>query len=109
MNNQYILDGHTAVVCDDLMKWAKWFETADRYVAKTTIGKTEVSTVFIGLDHSFGNGPPLLFKTMISGGDFDCEEWRYTTWEEAEKGHQKAVAKVEEKENDSKRNTIHET
>ena len=36
----------------------------------------------------------MLFETMIFGGDFNEEMWRYSTWEGAEKGHQKAVEKV---------------
>lgn len=33
MSDKYILDGHNAVPCDDLMRWAKWYETANRRVA----------------------------------------------------------------------------
>ncbi len=93
-SNKYILEGHTAIVCEDLMKWATWFESADRHVAKTDIGDIIVSTVFLGLDHSFGEGEPLLFETMIFGGNSDEEMQRYSTWEEAEKGHQNAIEKV---------------
>ncbi len=53
-----------------------------------------ISTVFLAFNHNFDEGPPLLFKTMIFGGKYDQEQWRYTTWEEAEKGHQLAVNKV---------------
>jgi len=28
---------------------------------------------------------------MIFGGESDLETWRYSTWEEAEEGHKKAV------------------
>ena len=93
----YILNGHKAVECDDLMKWGKWFQTADRFVAKTIVGDIEISTAFLGIDHSSVDGLPILFETMIFGGDFDQDEWRYSTWEEAEKGHQQAVAQVREK------------
>ena len=94
MSDKYILDGHEAVVCDDLMAWGKWIEDADRHVDKTMIGDIRVSTIFLGLDHSFGEGSLQLFETMIFGGEFDEEMWRYSTWDEAEKGHQAAVAKV---------------
>lgn len=97
MNDKYILDGHKVVECDDLMEWAQWFETADRHVDKTMVGDIKVSTVFLGLDHRFGEGEPELFETMIfdDGGEFDEEMWRYATWEEAVAGHKKAVEKVE--------------
>ncbi len=94
MTDKYILDGHEVVACIDLLEWAGWFEKADRHVTKTMIGDIRVSTVFLGLDHNYGDGAPVLFETMIFGGKFDQEMWRYSTWEEAEKGHEKAVEKV---------------
>lgn len=53
-----------------------------------------VSTVFLGLDHQYGDGPPLLFETMVFGGPLDHEMNRYSTWNEAEKGHQEMVERV---------------
>ena len=71
-NTKYILDGKTPVLCDDVLKWATFFEKAsNRIVCKTEIGNAIVSTVFLGLDHSWGGGPPLLFETMVFGGSFD--------------------------------------
>ena len=46
-----------------------------------------VSTVFLGLDHAFDGGTPLLFETMIFGGEHDEYQERYATWDEAEAGH----------------------
>ena len=94
MGDKYILDGHATVECNDLMAWARWFETADRQVAKTAIGDVKVSTVFLGLDHSFGGGKPLLFETMIFGGAHDEYQTRCSTWDEADAQHQAAVALV---------------
>jgi hypothetical protein len=91
---EYILKGHTPKKVDDLLEWAQWFEKADRTVDKTQIGEVEVSTVFLGLDHSFGGAIPLLFETMIFGGDEDGYQERYSTWDEAVKGHQFACEKV---------------
>lgn len=93
MSDKYILDGKTPVPAD-LMTWARWFETAgtSRIVAKTEVGDMNVSTVFLGLNHAFGGGPPLLFETMIFGGppDQDYQE-RCSTWEQAEAMHQRGV------------------
>jgi hypothetical protein len=61
-----------------------------------------VSTVFLGLDHSFGTGPPLLFETMVFGGPMDQEQGRCTTWEEAESLHATMVARVKEMSNGKK-------
>jgi hypothetical protein len=95
--DKYILDGHEPVPCYDLMEWGRWFEKvgADRIVAKTMVGEVRVSTVFLGLDHNWDDGPPLLFETMVFGGKYDNDMWRYSTWAQAEEGHAKAVALVE--------------
>jgi hypothetical protein len=91
---RYILVGHEPVEEPDLLTWGQWFEEADRHVALTEQGDVRVSTVFLGLDHRVGPGPPLLFETMAFVGDEDegCE--RYATWDEAEEGHKRWVAKV---------------
>lgn len=94
MSDKYVLRGKTPVKCDDLLEWAQEFEKGDkRHVAETWVKEKEirVSTVFLGLDHSFGDGPPLLFETMIFGGPRDGYQDRYPTWGEAEKGHAIAV------------------
>ena len=60
----------------DLMKWARWYETADRHVGDDLIKGARVSTVFLGIDHSFHNGPPILWETMVFGGPLDQEQDR---------------------------------
>jgi len=96
------LDGKLAVPCDDHMEWALWFESADRRVAWTRVGPLEVSTVFIGLDHNFPghDDQPHVFETMIfDQGDTHKSIGyleRYSTWEEAEHGHDRAVAYAED-------------
>lgn len=91
MSDKYILDGKTPKPAT-LMEWAEWMETADRHVAVAEIGGVTVSTVFLGLDHQFGDGPPLLFETMIFDGIEDRYQGRCSTWEEAEAQHEQACA-----------------
>lgn len=93
--NYFILEGHKPVKTN-LVKWAKWFENAERHVAPTwNAVDVTVSTVFLGIDHQFVEGqPPLLFETMVFGGPLDGAQQRYTTWDEAREGHKKMVAKV---------------
>jgi hypothetical protein len=99
---KYILVGHEPVLIDDLLEWARWFEsdTQARRVSFTQISpQVHVSTIFLGLDHNFGMyGPPLLFETMVFGGALHeaCE--RYATWQEAEVGHAFMVQQAEEME-----------
>lgn len=93
MSDKYILDGHTPVPCNDVLAWGCWFENPEhRRVAATVLsGGVRVSTVFLGLDHNWGEGPPALFETMIFEGPHDSEQWRYSTWDEAVAGHEAAV------------------
>ena len=98
MNGNYILVGKEPKQIDDILEWARQFETSNRIVEQTQIGDMKVSTVFLGLDHSFGGGEPLLFETMIFGGAEDGYQDRYSTWDEAVKGHQFACEKVNVKE-----------
>lgn len=106
--DKYILKGKKAVPCNDLLEWGNWlvdnighlktfkWKGFCRIVKQTKLNQDIlVSTVFLGLDHNFtGQGPPLLFETMVFGGALvqHCE--RYSTWEEAEKGHEDIVEKI---------------
>jgi len=90
----YILDGHTPVHAPSLEAWADWLATADRCVCQTAITPDiTVSTVFLGLDHGYGMGPPLLFETMACGSE-DGYQVRCSTWDEAEAWHAAVVGRV---------------
>jgi hypothetical protein len=88
---QYLLE-EGQLVPVSLLTWARWFETADRVVERTTIqsiGKETitVSTVFIGLNE-------LLWETMIFGGPLDQETSRSSTEADAKQAHLTALARV---------------
>lgn len=92
---QYVLDEHGQPREEpDVLTWARWFQRADRQVACTPLSETAyVSTVFLGLDHQFGDGPPVLWETMAFGmlaGD----ERQYTSREDAIVGHEQVVAEL---------------
>ncbi len=93
---KYILDGKTPQHCTDLFKWGEWYETADRSVKITQIDDALISTVFLGLDRNLDGATPLLFETTVFGGEHDEEMCRYSTWDEAEAGHEKMVKFIEE-------------
>ena len=78
----------------DTLKWCQWYETADRTVKKDTIGDVLISTVFLAIDHQFGKGPPILYETMIFGGEHNDHQERYTNEVAALAGHDQAVAMV---------------
>lgn len=89
----YILDkDRQPVHVEDVLEWAQWFETAKRSVSLDKIGDVRISTVFLGLNHRFGPGPPLVFETMIFGGKHDGYTVRCSSWEEAEWQHAEAVS-----------------
>jgi hypothetical protein len=96
---KYILaeDGKTPVECDNEVLWAKWFQGTERHVARwhSADGKVTVSTVFLGLDHNFEGGEPVLWETLISGGEHDEFMDRYTSYEDALNGHEQAIMMVE--------------
>lgn len=94
----YILNGKIPVPVKNIGQWV--MESMDRSswgVDKTEIGDVLVSTVFLGIDHSMSFREPcapILFETMVFGGVYDQYQWRYETWEEAEKGHKNACDMV---------------
>lgn len=102
----YILDEHNAVIETDLPTWAGWFERAENRMlaqwrtsnpsASDPGGHILVSTVFLGLDHNWGDGPPILWETMVfaPGWDFDAEQWRYASEGDARAGHAAAIQLV---------------
>ena len=90
----YILVDKKPVVEKDIIKWSRWYEKGDRKVANTVIDGVRVSTVFLGLDHSFESGEPILFETLVFDGDKDGDMDRCSTWEQAEKMHEKMCTKV---------------
>lgn len=119
-HGRYILDGKIPVPCDDLLEWARWIEEdGNRIVRQEDVGPYWVSTVFLGLDHSWNdNEPPRLFETMIFrdaneqdrndsrelgfSGNLrhisvdDAPMFRAPTWEMALENHAEAVAWVKE-------------
>lgn len=72
--------------------WEILFRTYDRVVARTEVGDQQVSTVWLGIDYSFGMGPPLIYETMIFP---ECEYCvRTPTRQGALAAHDQAVASL---------------
>jgi len=75
-----------------------WGEIENRIIARTQDGRFLISTVWLGLNHQYGDGPPLIFETMIfdeqnNGADIGCQ--RYSTKEQAIAGHEDAKRWIE--------------
>jgi hypothetical protein len=97
----------------DMMTWAKWFENGNkspgRITGRSVVKNVRISTVFLGLDHSFGGEVPVLWETMMFNIRDDSKKLkdkkgltgnlqalgnyqvRYSSLEDARKGHEYAV------------------
>ena len=90
---------HEVIPCEreEFFSWAAEHlekESGDRVVGEFEERGVSVSTVFLGINHNFRGNKPLWFETMVFGGALDREQRRYSTWEEAERGHAEMVARV---------------
>lgn len=64
--DRYVLQGKKPVPEPDLMTWAAWMgDCRNTRVRRSQCGSWIVSTIFLGLDHSFGGDTPILFETMV--------------------------------------------
>jgi len=90
MISRFILKNKEAIPCEDLLEWGQAMEDMNRVVKQEDIGDVRISTVFLGLDQGFGIGEPLLFETMIFGGQHHNYQDRCSTWEQAKEMHLKA-------------------
>lgn len=87
-----------------LLEWGAKFEDMDyKIIKQDQIDRYFISTVWLGLNHAlFRKHPPMIFETMIfvkqEEGEPEPEDpWhlyqqRYSTEEEARKGHDDAVS-----------------
>lgn len=85
----------------DYVRLLEWNEGAYKRIEETTIGSYWVSTVWLGLNHAFDEGPPMIFETMVFPQEdgvisdwADLEVARYTTESEARVGHAEMVERV---------------
>ena len=95
----YILNEfNVAVPCENTLEWAEWMglHHFDWHLVDTIAG-LRLSTVFMGLDHSFDDGDPVLWETMLFNDDEDGEDigqWRFTSAPDAEEFHDKKVQEL---------------
>jgi len=104
----WMLDGHTPVPIrrgdwTALQQWEEWFErslsTGERQVCPTLClpNGLVVSTAFLGENRSYfyPHLAPRLFQTRVFEGPWDdALEDHSSTWEEAETGHWRVVARL---------------
>jgi hypothetical protein len=94
MSEFYYLNDDKSYRLATLIKWGEQFGSMDRHLGNDIVNGKWVSTVWLGLNHNLGEGAPHLFETMvfekaIGSIEIFCE--RYSTWQEADEGHQRAI------------------
>jgi hypothetical protein len=97
MSRWYILNNNNKPIPASVIEAADWLEEGSdrRTVKRDEIGDILVSTVFLGLDHSWTpGGKPVLWETMIFGGEHDQYQERYTSHKDALEGHEKALTLI---------------
>lgn len=72
----------------DIEAWSRWFERADRGVARTVVTpEIAVLTTFSGVNEATETETPLLFESRVFGGALDGETVQHGRRAEAIAGH----------------------
>ena len=92
----YILDKENKPVRSTIVDCGKWLEENPerKAVKQDRIGDIFISTVFLGIDHAWDSDIPVLWETMIFGGEHDQYQDRYTSVEDALEGHKTALTLI---------------
>jgi len=103
MSRWYILDDNGEPVEADVLVAGRWMEdnhnNSKRVVAFTEVEKdVSLSTIFLGLNHSWTPGKVLLYESLWFGGPLDGDQRRYATRAEAEAGHKEMLEEYGNKE-----------
>jgi hypothetical protein len=99
MSKWYILDDDDNPVKSTVNEFVDWEEAYPerKAVKQEYIDDAYISTVFLGLDHAWNSDVPVLWETMIFGGEHDQYQERYTSYEDALEGHKIALNLVNQK------------
>jgi hypothetical protein len=92
---RYLLKDKEVIACNE-KEYDEWRKSLEYvwHIGDDTINNYRVSTIFMGRGHNFWGGPPLVFETMVFGHNKEIlEQERYSTYEEAEKGHKEMIEK----------------
>lgn len=88
----FILDENDNVVeVDDPNEWARWHRSNHISVGNSCIGDSLITTNFVGRAEWTKSGPPLLFHTIITGGDHHGYKKSCATMAEAIEQHRKTI------------------
>lgn len=96
MSDWYILDNDRNPVKTSIDKYIEWEKGNPdaRKLRRDEVGESRISTVFLGLDHSWGDEPPVLWETLVMGGDNSDYMERYTSEADAIAGHNSILKNI---------------
>ena len=89
----YILDENNKPIRSTIVDCGEWLNKNPerKAVKQENVDDVRISTVFLGLDHAWNSDIPVLWETMIFGGEHDQYMDRYSSYEDALEGHQIAL------------------
>ncbi len=95
-NHFYKLVNQEPVPCS-LEEYAKSMQIeSNRIIKQTQIKDLFVSTIFTGIDYSFGLAEKKLFETIVFGLDEEIHpKWQNATWNEAIEKHHEIIKMIE--------------
>lgn len=103
MTNLFIMDENKNIIpAYDAREWAEWFTNSEKIIAKDAVGDLIVSTIFLGLRHSWScvfddwnfffetATRPCWAKARFANDNCNIIN-RYRTYDEAKEGHRQFV------------------
>ena len=93
---EYGILQNDVVVRVNVWTWGRWYTAKHRYIARTKVGETCISTTFLGVNYGTVDDKPTWFETLCLCGICKGTIQRYSTLEEATLGHERMVAFVKE-------------
>ena len=65
MNSHYITVRGIPTAIDDIEEWGRFMASEKKLNLENQVKGVFVSTVFLGVNHQFEDGPPLFWETML--------------------------------------------
>lgn len=75
-----------------LVDFVQWKKDNDLHIAERAENGVQVSTVFLGSPYGFEEGRPILWETMIRGGEHSGWSESHTSLDDARRGFDRACA-----------------
>jgi hypothetical protein len=93
----YVLDELKRAVPASVEEWGRFLGNMRlRRVGQNQVPGGVLSTAFIGLDYSFGDGEPEVFETaLLEHGGVVHVLWRGATWQQAEMAHARELRRLQ--------------